>query len=68
MTMRGRFKLVHNGYEYTEQSGAKNAQTTTWRCVRSRRQHCKGKAITKQIDSKQMIKTYNEHDHPPRHT
>lgn len=69
MTSRGRFKLVHNGYEYTERTGARYAkrqeETKSWRCIRNRRYYCKGKAITRQIGSKQMIHVYGEHDHPP---
>lgn len=66
MSMKGRFKLVHNGYEYTKGRNSSTSSTTsTWRCVRNRWKGCKGKAVTRQIGQKHMVKCYEEHDHDP---
>lgn len=59
-TIRGRLKLVHNGREYTKLRKTKNL--TFWECCK-KRSGCKGKAKTQTIDSKEMVKAYDLHNH-----
>lgn len=61
MTSRGRFKLICDKFEYTKSHS--NENTTFWRCVQARRNYCKAKAMTRQFGPKQMVKTYDEHNH-----
>lgn len=53
-------KLVHQGYSYIK-SGKKDR----WQCSKTRREKCRGKAQTRLINSRQMIKVSGEHNHPP---
>lgn len=63
LTTKGRSKLVHLGFEYTK--NFTNSSGTHWRCVRSRRHSCKGKAITKQIGHMNVVSAYHTHNHEP---
>lgn len=63
LSMRGNFKLMHKGFEYVK--NYTNHGITFWRCGRNRRFQCKGKAQTRQIGQKHMVKTYDTHNHLP---
>lgn len=54
---------MHRGFEYIK--GRETHNVITWRCVKNRNEQCKGKAQTRQINSKQMVKAYSDHNHPP---
>lgn len=62
MSMRGNSKLTHNGYEYTKKKIT--TTTTIWECDKRRWNFCRGKAYTRQIHQKQMIKLKGSHNHP----
>lgn len=61
---KGNSKLVYNGFGFVKHGTLKNG-ATFWRC--EFRPQCKGKAQTKKIGSKQMVKAYGTHIHLPRH-
>lgn len=54
---------MFRGYEYVKIKVGNNA--TLWRCIYYKNQ-CKGKARTKQIDSKHMVEAYALHNHSPQ--
>lgn len=54
---------MHAGHEYVK--GRTTNGITYWRCVKNRHEQCKGKASTMQIDSVQMVKAYDTHNHLP---
>lgn len=62
ISKRGYSKLTLNGYEYTKRST--NNGITYWRCCNARWKQCGGKAQTQLIDKKQMVKAYDDHNHP----
>lgn len=64
MSKKGQFKLTHGGFEFTKRTG-KNHNKTLWVCVKTRREHCKGKAETQRIDGREMVKLYGVHNHLP---
>lgn len=61
MTRNGGFKLIHRNIEYFKLRCRRDV--TYWRCLKCSRGKCKGKAITRQIGLKQMVKTYGMHNH-----
>lgn len=62
LTQRGAPKLIHNGYEYVKDRTF-NA-STNWRCCLFRRNACRARAITKNINGVERLKlTYAEHSH-----
>lgn len=61
-TQQGRLKLIHRGFQYT--TANKNNGVTYWVCSKKRCE-CRGKARTMQINGKQMVKTYDLHNHNP---
>lgn len=64
MSLRGNLKLIHNGFEFLKQrDGAKGV--THWTCVKSRWNHCKGKARTFKDGHKEMVKLSCAHNHLP---
>lgn len=63
-TMKGRLKLVLNGFEYIK-TFTSNNDHTLWVCAKKRRTNCKGKAKTQRVGSKQMAIAYDDHLHPP---
>lgn len=63
MTARGFYKLVHNEFEYCK--NYERNHICYWRCSKSRRGYCRGKACTQQIGLKQMVKAYDVHNHLP---
>lgn len=63
MSTRGRFKLVHNGFEYFQ--GRVTKDVTYWRCKDRIHNRCKGKAITQNVGSKEVVKSYGIHNHGP---
>lgn len=61
---RGVTNLIYCGYRFTKDKVFK--KTTNWRClnVSNGRYKCKARAITKVINSCEMVKlTYPEHNH-----
>lgn len=54
-------KLIFKGYQYTKRQIV--GDVTYWRCAR--RQKCTGKAHTKNIDGREMVKPYDRHNHSP---
>lgn len=62
MTTRGNWKLVYGGYVYLRNHTHKS--TTYWGCNKARWHDCRGKAVTKQIGQKQMVRAYEQHNHP----
>lgn len=63
MTARGFLKLTHNDYEYTKNYA--RGGTTFWRCVK--RRTCRGKAMTRNVGHKEMMKIYESHSHGPNY-
>lgn len=63
MSRSGNSKLIHNGFEYVKNKV--HGDIMHWRCVRNRWSQCKGKAQTRLIDSKHMLKVYGKHNHLP---
>lgn len=64
LTLRGNNKLVYKGYEYNYYKWSSSNDITYWRCSKSRWSQCKGKAQTRLVNGKQMVKAYDEHNHP----
>lgn len=65
MSLKGHFKLLHGGFEFTKERTNKEGTTINWVCSKKRRYGCKGKARTRRIDSKEMVKIFGRHNHPP---
>lgn len=61
MTIRGKTKLLHDGYEYTK-TDARNG-VTYWVCTKARNQYCRGKAKSRQIGLREMMTPYSDHNH-----
>lgn len=62
--IRGRLKLILNGFEYT-QVPTSNSKNRLWVCAKKRRNNCKGNAKTQRVGTKQMALAYDDHLHPP---
>lgn len=62
LSKKGHFKLINNGFCYIKFMKSKNL--TRWRCSKYALE-CKAKAITKKINSIEMVKVYNPHNHGP---
>lgn len=62
MTTRGNWKLFHGGYVYLRCHTHKSS--TYWGCNKARWHDCQGKATTKQIGQKIMVRAYDQHNHP----
>lgn len=65
MTSRGNFKLLHGGFEFTNNGTIEGGNTTVWVCSKTRRAYCKGRAHTRRIDGKEMVKLFGIHNHHP---
>lgn len=65
MTQRGHSKLLYGGFEFVRNRINKVGNTTVWDCSQKRQFGCKGKAQTRQINSKEMVKLYGMHNHFP---
>lgn len=61
MTRTGNSKLQLDGFEYVKNKT--HGDIMHWRCVKSRWSQCKGKAQTRQIGLKHMVKVYGQHNH-----
>lgn len=59
-TQQNRLKLLHRGFEYTTTNISNGV--TYWVCSK-KRAGCKGKARTKKINEKEMVKIYHLHNH-----
>lgn len=64
--MKGKIKVTHAGFEYLKQHDFQNGDRS-WRCVHYAKK-CKGKAFTREINSRHLLKIINEHNHPPKIT
>lgn len=66
-TQRGRYKLVHNNYEYYKTDKyLEGAQA--WRCIRFNRtgaNRCLVRAYTKNVGMIDKVKINGEHNHRP---
>lgn len=62
MSLKGKMKLIHNGFEFVKQRDGSRG-ITHWVCAKCRRYHCRGKAKTCQIGQKQMVKFVDQHNH-----
>lgn len=62
LSKKGHFKLMNNGFCYLKFK--KSKYLTRWRCSKYASE-CKGKAVTKKINSIEMVKVYNPHNHGP---
>lgn len=62
MTSRGRFKLIHRGFQYIQKYT--KSSSTLWRCIQERRGYCKGKAESRQVGQKHIVHVYHPHNHP----
>ncbi|XP_055304401.1 modifier of mdg4-like isoform X5 [Sitodiplosis mosellana] len=59
ISRQGTSKLVSAGYEYLNHYQLSNGDRS-WRCVHTLRKiKCKGKAITRRVGSREMVKAYN---------
>lgn len=65
MTARGNHKLIHKGYDYNYYKCSVTNDITNWRCSKHRWAQCKGKAQTRKINGKHMVKVYDKHNHQP---
>lgn len=61
MSLRGRFKLLAHGFEFFQSK--RKSGITYWRCAECNRLKCRGKAQSRQIGPKNMVKLYGEHNH-----
>lgn len=50
---------MHEGFEFTKKDTINNI--TYWTCVKSRKEHCGGKAKTRQMGNRHMMKIYGVH-------
>lgn len=63
LSQKGSCKLTHTGYGYfkdVEKNG-----TTSWRCDKRLSHQCKGKAQTRKIGEKIMVRARGLHNHLP---
>lgn len=65
MSKKGHFKLMHGGFEFIKLRFNKERNTTAWVCSKKCRFGCKGKAQTRQVGDKEMVKIYDQHNHLP---
>lgn len=65
MTIKGNFKLIHDGFDFVKQRTNKQGNQTLWVCSKKRHFYCKGKALTRRIGAKEMVKLYDTHNHLP---
>lgn len=63
-TQRGHLKLMHGGFEFVKNYTNKKGGIL-WECLKSRRFKCKGKAQTRRINGREMVKLYDVHIHLP---
>lgn len=61
VTSRGNLKAQYKGYEYVKNKIS--VDSILWRCTRSFKGQCRGKALTKKFGNKQFIKVYGMHNH-----
>lgn len=63
LSTHGSCKLIRNGYSYFKYRVNKN--DTFWRCNNKKNKGCKGKARTRRIGAKEMMKLCGMHNHLP---
>lgn len=68
MTSRGHFKLLHGGFEFIKNGINKRGDLTYWHCSTKYKSHCKGKAQTRRIDTREMVRASGVHNHLPSDT
>lgn len=55
---------MHRGFEYIQKYS--KGSSTLWRCIKERHGYCKGKAESRQVGEKHVVKEYGcGHNHPP---
>lgn len=65
MTIRGHLKLLHGGFEFIKKLTNKQGDITYWECTKQQKSHCKGRAHTRRIGSKEMVRVSGVHNHLP---
>lgn len=64
LSQKRNLKLIYKGFGFLKDKTNERGDITYWACAK-RRFNCKGKAQTRRIDGKEMVKIYREHNHPP---
>lgn len=65
MTQKGNLKLIHDGFEFSKVKTNKKGNITYWACLKKTGGCCIGRAQTRRIGSREMVKVYNTHNHFP---
>lgn len=63
MTKKGNYKLLAGGFEFLKHYTSKQGDTTYWDCSKKHQLGCRGRAHTKQVGTKQMVKFLGTHNH-----